>query len=107
MRLGRLRWLRSAQILALTAAIGTAAGHLAQSRSAGPTCRPASAADAAAVSQLLISTVPTADGVRLEHPRSSAISTTGMYFLGSRIVDGTGRRLGVGVWRVVGARNTV
>lgn len=106
-RPGRLRWLHSAQILALTAALGTAAGHLAQGRPNGPSCHSASAADSAAVSQLLISTVPVADGVRLEHPRSSAIGTTGMYYLGSQIIDGTGRSLGVGVWRIVRARNTV
>ena len=105
-RLGRLRWLRSAQILALTAAVATAAGHLAQSRTAGPSCRTATVADSADVSQLLVSTVPTSEGVRLERMRTSAIGTTGMYYLGASVVDGTRRPLGIGVWRVVRARNT-
>ncbi len=102
-----LSWLKAAQAVVLIGAVSAVVGHFAPGGTAGPTCRTASAADSASVSQLLISTVPRADGVRLEHPHAAAIGKTGMYFLGARVVDGTGRSLGIGVWRIIGARNSV
>jgi hypothetical protein len=102
-----LRWLPAAQAVVLVGALSALANHFAPGAPSGPSCRTASVADAAAVSQLLISTVPGSDGVRLQHARASAIGRTGMYFLGARIIDGTGRSIGIGVWRIIGARNTL
>jgi len=95
----------AAPLVVVATATGFLIGHAASGRPSAATCKPAAAADVAVVAQLLRSTVPTTDGVRLEHAQTTALAT-GLYYLGARVVDRTGRPLGTGVWRVISTRNT-
>lgn len=103
-RPGLVPTMMAAQALVAVTAGGFLLGQFAPGRSASTTCHGASRADVAAVAQLLTSTA--ADGVRLEHARTTPLGD-GLYFLGAQVVDGAGRSLGAGVWRVVTAGNSL